>query len=134
MTTLRALQQRASERINRLRRVQRLIETEDFAFAWSSATPLKQKELTGWIHLGNITLLELWLTRANRVDLEIMSMRQLRTRASRSSIPYYGKLSRSELIWEITNAEANTLRLHQCDQSGNGTLRVQVGQGKQESV
>jgi len=129
MMTLRVLQQRASERINRLRRVQRLIETEDFALAWSSATSVKRREIEGWIHLGSITLLELWLVKANRVDLETMSLRQLRARASKSSVPYYGRLSRSELIWEITNAERNALEFHQSDPGGNGTPCLQMGQG-----
>jgi hypothetical protein len=98
------LQKENLNRINHLRRVQRLIENDTFAHLWIEATSEKREEITNQIRLGNITHLELWVKESNQLDLETMSLRQLRAEAVRLQIPYYCRKSKADLIWEILNA------------------------------
>lgn len=132
--TLLDIRQRASNRINRLRRVQRLIESDLFEFVWGASTPQQKKEVDGWIYLGDLTRIEKWLIQGKAKDLEMMSLRQLRERASSVGIQYYARLSKSELIWEITNAESG----HDSEDSGNqdrdGAIGLEMGQGLEEEL
>lgn len=132
--TLKDIRRRASERINRLRRVQRLIESEAFALVWGTSTDSERKEVDGWVYLGDMTRLELWLERGRTRDLEMMSLRQLRDKASSVGIPYYARLSKSELIWEINNAESGDHREDPGHENGNGAVGHQVGQNLPEEV
>jgi len=133
--TLKDIRLRNSTRVNRLRRVQRLLETELFAFAWNAANDAKRKEVDGWIYLGNISLIEKWVNESRKQDLEIMSLRQLRSRASAVGVQYYARLAKSELIWEITNAEESRAdRQTPEDSERDDLLVIQVGQNLGEEV
>jgi hypothetical protein len=101
---LKELRQQNLARLNNLRRVHRLVETEVFGRAWVHASPEKQREVKVWIHSGELTLLELWVEDLNGLDLETMSLRQLRKEAMRKGVHYYCRKSKFELVWELINA------------------------------
>lgn len=132
------LQKENLNRINHLRRVQRLIESDTFTHLWIEATSEKREELTDQILLGNITHLELWVKESNQLDLETMSLRQLRAEAVRLQIPYYCRKSKSDLIWEILNANATNEKSasEETDrnQKRNGTVHSEVGESESQNL
>lgn len=130
--TLKDLRLKGVTRINRLRRVQRLLESGAFAAAWSMATEQTRKEIEAFIYLGDLTLLEKFVETNH--DLETMSLRQLREKASAVGVPYYARLGKSELLWEIANAESGPDSENHEHQNGNGTVGDSLGKDHEEEV
>lgn len=130
--TLIELQKENLDHINHLRRVQRLIESDTFTHLWAEATNEKKEEITTKIRSGNITCLELWVKKSNQLDLETMSLRQLRAEAVRLRIAYYCRKSKVDLIWEILNATEQKSVAEAIDpnQNGNGTAHFEVGKSE----
>jgi len=109
--------------------VQRLVESEVFALAWANTPSEKQKEVEAWIYLGDVTLIEKWIEKARLIDLEVMSLRQLRSKASELGVPYYGRLTKIELIWGISNAlESRNDSADHHDEGNNAAFGSKLGQ------
>lgn len=122
------------KRVNRLRCVQRLIESDAFGEAWDKSTPEKHKEVEGWIYLGSVLRLETWVIACQNKQPETMSLRQLRERASVVGIKYYGRLSKSQLIQEIHNAIELNEVVNPEDERRYATLGHEMGQDFREAV
>jgi len=136
MTLIELLQQ-GNERINRLRRVQRIIEKDAFALAWNEADVETQKTIHGLCILGNDALLESWLKSRKQLELAGMSTRDLRKLASLKGIQYYSAMSKSQLIWEIGNAQeeqASVIGGTRIDEGHHVLPGIEMGKNQQKSI
>ena len=84
------------EKVLRLRRLDRLIQSEDFTFVWCRITDQEKLEATHLIHMGRYVALKIWLQK--QLDLKLYSHRDLRALASKNHVPYYSRKTRAELI------------------------------------
>jgi len=115
--------------------VQRLLESEAFARSWTLSKEPVRSQVLSWLYLGSLTLLEKWINKCRLEDLETMSLRQLRDRAKGFNVPYYGRLTKIELIWEINHAleTPNDLRVDN-NAVQNGIPCLGMGKNSKEEV
>ena len=116
MKTSEDIRKQTTNRINRIRRMLRVLETSEFEHAWSSSTPEELKRIEGLIVLNQVNEVEKWIKSRQQITFDEMSVRELREEAKKFGIPYYGTLSKSSLLWELHNA------VDRANEVGNGSV------------
>jgi hypothetical protein len=106
MRMLEDIRKQTLDRINRIRRVKRILDKPEFEQAWLSVTLIESQEIEAMIALNQASKLETWLNAKCSRTYDEMTLKELRDLARVHSIPYYAAMNKSTLIWEICNAIA----------------------------
>ena len=121
MKSYEVLRQQQLDRMNRLRRIQRIINLPEFLDAWQTVTLQESQFVEALIALCQPDSLQTWLDHKCRKTFDEMTLVELRDIAKVHSIPYYASMNKATLIWEIHNA------VNRATSVGNGIL-LSLGQ------
>ncbi len=91
------------EKVLRLRRLDRLVQSNDFTFIWSRITDREKLEVTHLINMGQYVALKIWILKQLGLGFESYSYRDLRALASKHHVRYYSRKTRAELIKALTD-------------------------------
>lgn len=100
------------EKVLQLRRLDRLVQSDDFTYLWGCSTELDKIRVRFMINLMHYDTLKHWMQKLN-LTYESYSIRDLRTLASKHHIGYYSRKTRVELIEALTEKgvlDANTVK------------------------
>lgn len=85
-----------------LRSLHRLVRQDTFSVAWDKAGDTSRLDVIRFCDLGSIESVRHWIRHWEERDLESLSLRRLREKASRQNVPGYSRMSRSDLIASLT--------------------------------
>jgi hypothetical protein len=92
------------DRLNKLRCIERILDLEEFYYAWLTATPEESSNIEAMILLGRYKEIQYWLKTKSIRTLDDMTLQELRELSRKHSIRYYGNKTRDTLIWELKDA------------------------------
>ena len=104
MKSIEDIKKQVLERINRIRRVKRILDRPEFQTAWQTVTLQESQSVEALIALNKASQLQAWLDQRCKKSYDEMTLRELRDLAKVYSIPYYAAMNKSTLIWELCNA------------------------------
>ena len=86
------------EKVLRLRRLDRLVQSDEFTYIWQRITDKEKRTIELWINWGRYDTLKHWLLDHFNLGFEMYSYKDLRALASKNHVPYYSRKTRAELI------------------------------------
>jgi hypothetical protein len=104
MKSCEAIRSQLLNRMNRLRRTQRIVNTNEFETAWEVVTLEESQLVEAMISLNQAEKIQAWLDSKCRKTYDEMTLKELRELAKVHAIHYYGSMNKATLIWEIYNA------------------------------
>ena len=90
------------KKVLRLRRLDRLIQSEEFEHVWCRIGEEEKKIALRMIQSGQYNTFKHWLEAQFDLGFKMYSIRDLRTLASRYHVRYYSRKTRAELIKALT--------------------------------
>ncbi len=90
------------EKVLRLRRLDRLVQSNEFTYIWDEVSSAEKLKVTCLIQEGQYEDFKHWLLDHFNLGFKSYSVRALRGFASMNHIPYYSRKTRVELIEALT--------------------------------
>lgn len=90
------------ERVLLVRRMDRLIQSDDFAYIWNRITDKEKQTIKFTINLMHHDILKRWMQKQLDLGYESYSIRDLRMLASKHHVRYYSRKTRAVLIKVLT--------------------------------
>ena len=89
-------------KVLRLRRLDRLVQSDDFTFIWGHITAQEKQTVKLWINWVRYDTLKHWMSKQLDLKFKMYSIRDLRALASKNHVRYYSRKTRAELIRALT--------------------------------
>ena len=86
------------EKVLRLRRLDRLVQSDEFTYIWSRIDTVEKEAASFLIWSEEYEHFKNWLQKQLDLKFESHSHRDLRALASKNHVPYYSRKTRAELI------------------------------------
>ncbi len=90
------------EKVLTLRRLDRLVQSDEFTYIWDEISSAEKLKVTRLIQEGQYVALKIWMLKQLDLGLELYNHKDLRMLASKHHIPYYSRKTRAELIKALT--------------------------------
>ncbi len=90
------------ERVLRLRRLDRLVQSDEFTFIWCRISDEEKQTVKLMINLVHYDILKHWMLKQLDLKFKMYSIRDLRALASKNHVGYYSRKTRAELIKALT--------------------------------
>ena len=90
------------EKVLELRRLDRLIQSDEFSYIWCRVTQKEKDTASFFIWLGEYNHFKKWMQTQLDLGYKLYSVKDLRTLASKYHVPYYSRKAREELIEALT--------------------------------
>jgi hypothetical protein len=102
---LHEIRKNLTRTVRRIRAIQRIVHTTEFAEAWGLVSAEIKQEAMGYINGNNRERLVQWVRDHAPVELGMKSLRELRELGKQYGIAYCSRMDKGTLLTEIANHE-----------------------------
>lgn len=103
--TLEELRRDTHTKVNDIRRIDAILNEDDFTEIWESLTPDEKLELVNAVAWANKAIVVEVIKKRKSIALESMNMIQLRTLAKQRGLVAFMQMSKSTLLSELSKTE-----------------------------